>query len=385
MDVELTILMPCLNEEETLAVCINKARAFLDRCGICGEILIADNGSTDASVAIAESLGARVIHVAEKGYGAALSGGIKVARGVYIIMGDADDSYDFSDLSPYVDSLRQGNQLVMGNRFKGGIAPGAMPFLHKYLGNPVLSFLGRTFYKIPVGDFHCGLRGFDAAAVRELDLQTPGMEFASEMVVKSALHGLKIAEVPTTLAKDGRNRRPHLRTFRDGWRHLCFLLALTPKWLFLYPGMFFSFVGLALIGLLLGGPLHLGGVELDGKALIFGCLSLLVGLQSITFGLITRNYSDRIGALPPSSRSDKLSRVLTRDRMAALSGVLFLIGTLAALYCVFSWANAGLGKLDERHFQVVTILAFTCFAASFQLFQAAFIYEIMTLKTANRD
>ena len=230
---ELTILMPCLNEAETLSICIKKAKESLSRCGIIGEVLIADNGSTDDSVKIAEAHGARVIHVPVRGYGAALLHGIKAANSEYVIMGDADDSYDFSRIEPFIEKLRAGIDLVLGNRFHGGIAPGAMPFLHKYLGNPVLSFIGRLFFKIPVEDFHCGLRGFKRDSILGLRLSTPGMEFASEMVVRAALTGLSIAEVPTTLSPDGRSGSPHLNTWRDGWRHLRFLLMFSPRWLFL--------------------------------------------------------------------------------------------------------------------------------------------------------
>ncbi len=233
---ELTILMPCLNEAETIGTCVGKARAYLESRGIAGEVLVADNGSTDGSQAIAESLGARVVPIAQKGYGAALLGGIAAARGTYIIMGDADDSYDFTALDPFVAKLREGYELVMGNRFHGGIKPGAMPALHRYLGNPVLTGIGRLFFHSPVGDFHCGLRGFNRDAVRGLELTAPGMEFASEMVVKATLQQLRISEVPTTLSPDGRSRAPHLRSWRDGWRHLRFLLLFSPRWLFLYPG-----------------------------------------------------------------------------------------------------------------------------------------------------
>ena len=244
-DLELTILMPCLNEAETLATCIDKARRYLDTSGIRGEILVADNGSTDGSREIAAEHGARVVAVAERGYGAALKAGIKAAAGRYVIMGDADDSYDFSNLHPFVAKLREGVELVMGNRFKGGIAPGAMPGLHKYLGNPVLSGIGRLFFKSPIGDFHCGLRGFHRNAIAALGLESPGMEFASEMVVKATLRHKAIAEVPTTLSPDGRSRPPHLRSWRDGWRHLRFLMLFCPKWLFFYPGLVLLAAGLA--------------------------------------------------------------------------------------------------------------------------------------------
>jgi len=257
--IELTILMPCLNEAETLATCIKKARAYLDGAGIAGEILIADNGSSDGSQAIAEGLGAIVVPVPMRGYGAALGAGIAAARGRFVIMGDSDDSYDFARLDGFVARLRDGADLVMGNRFKGGIAPGAMPPLHRYLGNPVLSTIGRVLYRTPVGDFHCGLRGFSRAAILRHGLTTPGMEFASEMVLKASLAGLKIVEVPTTLSPDGRSRPPHLRSWRDGWRHLKLLLTFAPFSLFLYPGFALLGLGMALFVPLLFAPLSLGG------------------------------------------------------------------------------------------------------------------------------
>jgi glycosyltransferase involved in cell wall biosynthesis len=229
---ELTILMPCLNEAETLATCITKARSFLSRTGISGEILIADNGSIDGSQTIARDLGARIIPVTTRGYGSALRTGIQAAHGRFVIMGDSDDSYNFSLLDDFVEKLRAGYQLVMGNRFKGGILPGAMPPLHRYLGNPVLTAIGRLFFRSACGDFHCGLRGFERSAILALDLQGSGMEFASEMVVKATVHNLRIAEVPIVLSPDGRTRPPHLRSWRDGWRHLRVLLLFSPRWLF---------------------------------------------------------------------------------------------------------------------------------------------------------
>ena len=255
-DLELTILMPCLNEAETIETCIQKATGYLRSSGVVGEVLIADNGSTDGSVEMAQRLGARVVKVRERGYGAALIAGIEAARGRYVIMGDADDSYEFSNLEGFVSALRGGNELVMGNRFKGGIKPGAMPPLHRYLGNPVLSTIGRVFFNSPVGDFHCGLRGFNREAIAGLGLCSPGMEFASEMVVKATLKKLKITEVPTTLSPDGRSRPPHLRSWRDGWRHLRFLMLFSPRWLFLYPGIVLSLLGLASMVLVAARPAH---------------------------------------------------------------------------------------------------------------------------------
>src|ERR1700756_4264373 len=251
--------MPCLNEAETVATCVRKAVRFIADSGISGEVVVADNGSTDGSQRLATDAGARVVPISDKGYGNALMGGIVAARGKYVIMGDADDSYDFTNLMPFVNELRKGADLVMGNRFRGGIAPGAMPPLHKYLGNPVLSFVGRLFFPSAIGDFHCGLRGFRRDSAIALGLQATGMEFASEMVVKATLARQKVTEVPTPLAKDGRSRKPHLNTWRDGWRHLRFLLLFSPGWLFLVPGLVLLIVGLGLGAAVATGPLTLGG------------------------------------------------------------------------------------------------------------------------------
>jgi glycosyltransferase involved in cell wall biosynthesis len=280
---EFTILMPCLNEEATLAQCILKASTSIEKLQLSAEILIADNGSTDQSITIAKSLGARVINVEEKGYGNALYAGIKSSRSKYIIMADSDDSYDFSNLEPFIKKLRDGYDLVIGNRFDGGIEKKAMPFLHRYLGNPVLSFLGRLFFKIPIRDFHCGLRGFNRVSILDLNLCTPGMEFASEMIVKSALNDYKVTEVPTKLYKDGRSRRPHLNTWRDGWRHLYFLLMHSPKWLFLYPGMLFFLIGLLSYCVSLIGELHIGNTTLRLNSLVYLSFLIIVGFQSILF------------------------------------------------------------------------------------------------------
>src|SRR5580658_8051259 len=273
---ELTILMPCLNEAETLAVCITKAMSWLERSGVRGEVLIADNGSTDGSQAIAIEAGARVVPIAAKGYGSALLGGIKAARGRFVIMGDSDDSYDFGSLDAFVEKLRDGHDLVMGNRFKGGIKKGAMPPLHRYIGNPVLTTIGRIFFHSPCGDFHCGLRGFDREAILSLDLQAPGMEFASEMVVKATIQGLNITEVPTTLSPDGRSRPPHLRSWRDGWRHLRFLLLFSPRWLFLYPGLGLMALGVGSMVWLLPEPRMVGRITLDIHTLFYASLAVVV-------------------------------------------------------------------------------------------------------------
>ena len=312
---ELTILMPCLNEAETLATCIRKARRFLEQNNVDGEMLVADNGSSDGSIDIAVSEGARVVNIGTRGYGAALSGGIEESRGKYIIMGDADDSYDFYQLMPFLHKLRAGSDLVLGNRFKGGIERGAMPFLHKYLGNPVLSWLGRLFFNINIGDFHCGLRGFSRSRINELNLRTTGMEFASEMIVRSALEGYCIEEVPTTLRPDGRTRRPHLRTWRDGARHLCFLLMFSPRWLFLYPGVALLATGVITITALFQGSVTIKGIGFDIHTYVAGCFFLLLGSQAISFSIIARRFATSHNLLPESERFSYILDALTFERI----------------------------------------------------------------------
>ena len=377
---ELTILMPCLNEAETLALCIGKAQAFLKRAGIAGEVLIADNGSTDGSQKIAEALGAHVVPVAQKGYGAALLGGIAAARGRYVIMGDADDSYDFSALEAFVERLRSGADLVMGNRFKGGIDEGAMPPLHRYLGNPVLSFIGRLFYRIDTGDFHCGLRGFRADSIRALDLRTSGMEFASEMVVRAALAGLRIEEVPTTLKPDGRSRAPHLRTWHDGWRHLKFLLMYNPRWLFFIPGTALAGIGLVFAALLVFGPLRvINNLSLDLNTFVAACFAVITGVQLITFGAISRHYAHMTGILPESRRSTWLSGYLSTDRLAANAGLLFTAGMLFFGYAIARWALLGFGPLDDSEIPRVVVLGLSLVVVSFQAFFSAFLLGVLEI------
>ncbi|QYZ69662.1 glycosyltransferase family 2 protein [Neotabrizicola shimadae] len=343
---ELTILMPCLNEAETLAACITKAQGFLSRTGIDGEVLIADNGSTDGSQAIAESLGARVVPVPRKGYGAALGAGIAAAEGRYVIMGDSDDSYDFSRLDAFVERLRDGADLVMGNRFAGGIAPGAMPVLHRYLGNPVLSTIGRVLYRTPVRDFHCGLRGFNRAAILNLRLDTPGMEFASEMVIRSTLSGLRIEEVPTTLSKDGRSRPPHLKSWRDGWRHLKLLLTFAPFSLFLFPGLALLGTGLAAFVALLAGPVTLFGARFDTASLILASALVLTGFQLVWFHVLARLFAVRFELLPTSARFERLRNWLTVDVACRYGAAFLILGVTVALAAVTAWARAGFGDLD---------------------------------------
>ena len=344
---ELSILMPCLNEAETLAVCIDKAQDYLRRSGIAGEVLIADNGSTDGSQEIAEAHGARVVAVAEKGYGSALIGGIEAARGTYVIMGDADDSYDFSALDGFVARLRAGDELVMGNRFRGGIEPGAMPPLHKYLGNPVLSWIGRTLFRSPIKDFHCGLRGFNRQSMLALHLQTTGMEFASEMVVKSTLGGSRVSEVPTTLKKDGRSRPPHLRSWRDGWRHLRFLLIFSPRWLFLIPGSLAFLIGFLGTVLLAFGPVVVGEVGFTYSSQIYLAALAVVGYQAFLFALLTKIYAQHEGFRIPRSRNfERLERRISLESGAVFGLILFLVGLGTALSQLIGWAAGGYGALE---------------------------------------
>ena len=344
---ELTILMPCLDEAETLAVCIDKAQAYLATGGVDGEVLIADNGSTDGSQAIAIAHGARVVGIASKGYGSALIGGIQAAEGQYVIMGDADDSYDFSALDGFLQRLRAGDELVMGNRFRGGIAPGAMPPLHKYLGNPVLSTIGRLLFHSPIKDFHCGLRGFNRASIMGLHLQTTGMEFASEMVVKSTLGGLRVSEVPTTLKKDGRSRPPHLRSWRDGWRHLRFLLIFSPRWLFLIPGIVALVLGFFGSLFLAVGPIKLGVIGLDVSSQLYLMALAIVGYQGLLFAILTKIYAQHEGFNIPRSRNfERLEKRLSLESLALLGLLLFLIGLGVAITQFLIWASFGFGALD---------------------------------------
>lgn len=381
--VELTILMPCLNEAETLAACIRMGLSFLSSSGVLGEVLVADNGSADGSREIAVAEGARLVPVPARGYGAALLGGIEAACGRYVVMGDADQSYDLSDLMPFLVELRNGADLVMGNRFKGGIAHGAMPFSHRYIGNPVLSKLGRMFFPIKIGDFHCGLRGFRRDKIRDLRLRTTGMEFASEMVVKSALAGYKITEVPTTLSKDGRSRPPHLRTWHDGWRHLQFLFLYSPRWLFLYPGLLLIALGVAGIVVLLPGQVRIGSVRLDIHTFVAACMAVLIGLQSVTFAIVARRYATLRGLLPPSRRYARFPRSLTPDRMLGTGAVLLALGFLGVLWCVLQWVSTDFGPIADAQILRVLMLSFTASAAGVQLVLLAFLSSL--IETPYRD
>jgi hypothetical protein len=374
---ELTILMPCLDEEATVATCVAKARRFLERAGISGEVLVADNGSKDASRAAAAAAGARVIEVAQRGYGAALIAGIRAARGRYVIMGDADDSYDFANLGAFVEKLRAGYQLVMGNRFRGGILPGAMPLLHRYLGNPVLSFLGRLFFHAKVGDFHCGLRGFERASTLALGVNAPGMEFASELVVKAALAGYRIAEVPTTLAPDGRSRAPHLRTWRDGWRHLRFLLLLSPRWLFLYPGLALLLGGAGLTAALSFAPLRIGAAGLDIHSMLYAASASVLGLQLCLFALFARVSAQNAGLLPRQPAVEKLLDVVTLERGLLLGLGVSLAGFVWSAAAFWHWRELGFGALDPRVVMRETIPASALMVGGMELALASFLLSVL--------
>lgn len=379
---ELSIVMPCLNEAETLETCVVKAQATLRENRIDGEVIVADNGSTDGSQAIARRLGARVVRVKEKGYGSALRGGISAARGKYVVMGDADDSYDFTQIPLFLEELRRGFELVMGNRFKGGIRPGAMPPLHRYLGNPVLSALGRVFYRSDCKDFHCGLRGFTKEAFLRMDLRTTGMEFASEMVVKAALFKMRTTEVPITLSPDGRSRPPHLHTWRDGWRHLRFMLLYSPRWLFLYPGWLLMTAGLLVTFWLLPGPRKIGSIIFDVHTLLYAVIAVLVGLQAVSFAVFTKVFAIAEGLLPRDSRLDRLFRIVTLE-VGLIIGGLFAAGGLAgSMYAFEFWRSRGFGPLDVTLTMRRVIPTAAAMTIGFQIVLSSFFLSVLGMGRA---
>jgi hypothetical protein len=375
--VELSVLMPCLNEAETVASCVRKARGFLVEHGIDGEVVVADNGSTDGSQALAAAAGARVVPIAMRGYGNALRGGIEAARGQFVIMGDADDSYDFTALMPFLERLRNGDDLVMGNRFKGGIAPGAMPPLHRYLGNPVLSFIGRLFFNSKVGDFHCGLRGFRRDSALSLDLQAEGMEFASEMVVRATLDSQRISEVPTTLSPDGRSRPPHLRSWHDGWRHLRFLLLFCPRWLYGVPGLALIVLGLIANAALLPGPLKVGNVTFDVDTLVGADAMIVIGLQSILFAVFTVAYASAQGMRPQPAWLGRLRSTWTLERGLGVAALLFVIGICGVAASFLAWHGARFGQLPYEHVLRVMLTSATALTISSQLGLATFFLGVL--------
>lgn len=378
LPLELTILMPCLNEAETLALCIQKAQSFLKSENIVGEILIADNGSQDGSKEIAERLGARVIHVPTKGYGAALWEGICNAQGKFIIMGDADDSYNFANLLPFIQKLRSSYDLVMGNRFKGKIEKGAMPFLNKYVGNPILSFLGRIFYSSKIGDFHCGLRGFKREAILNLNLQAKGMEFASEMIVKATLKNLKVTEVPTTLSPDGRSRRPHLRPWRDGWRHLRLLLLLCPRWLFLYPGLMLLFSGCFIMGVLYEAPVKVSRYVFDIHTMLFGSVFTIMGLQAILFFVFARVITTfDIQTSRPIKNLAGFIKAFTLERGLIIGLSFLLLGSLGACYAFWTWMRVQFGMLMPTEEMRILIPAITSIIVGMEIIFSSFFLSLL--------
>ena len=376
---ELTIVMPCLNEAETLAGCVEEALRALREQNISGEVIVADNGSTDGSQEIATRLGARVIPVSERGYGRALQGGIAAARGRFVLMGDSDGSYDFTHASRFVEKLRSGYDLVMGNRFRGGIQPGAMPWKNRYLGNPLLSGIGRLFFRCPIRDFHCGLRAFSRDAYHRLELRTAGMEFASEMVIKATLFALRITEIPTTLRPDGRSRPPHLRPWRDGWRHLRFMLLFSPRWLFLQPGLALFFGGLLVSALLVRGPLRIGAITFDVHTLIFAAMAVLIGFQAATFAVFTKIFAINSGLLPADPRLERPLRWLNLERGLALGAVLALSGLVLSFNAVGVWSGHAFGNLAPGELLRLVIPGSVFLTLGCQIILMSFLLSILDL------
>ena len=378
-EIELSVVLPCLNEAETLAACILKAQEGIKGAGTVGEIIVADNGSTDVSRQIALSMGCRVVTVEQKGYGSALAGGIAAACGKYILMGDADDSYDFRHLPAFLAQLRAGHDLVMGNRFRGGIQPGAMSALHRYLGNPILTGIGRLFFKSPCGDFHCGLRAFSKSAVETMRLRTTGMEFASEMVVKATLLGMSICEVPTSLSPDGRSRAPHLRTWRDGWRHLRFLLLYSPKWLFFYPGILLMLAGLAGGVWLMPGTRHVGRFAFDIHTLLYCATAVLVGFQAVLFAFLSKVFAVTEGLMPSDRKLNFLFGIFSLEKGLASGAGLASIGLGLAFYSLLAWNRTGFGALDPVHTVRIVTAAMILLTIGTELALSSFFFSVLGL------
>jgi glycosyltransferase involved in cell wall biosynthesis len=374
---DLSVVMPCLNESLTLGACIKKAFATMDRLRINGEVIVADNGSTDGSQTIAAQLGARVVPVATRGYGSALRGGIEAARSRYVIMGDSDDSYDFTELGNFVSKLDEGYDLVMGNRFQGGIRSGAMPLLHRWLGNPVLSWLGRLFFHCPVGDFQCGLRAFRKSAIDSLDLRTTGMEFSTEMVVKATLFNLKIVEIPTVLSPDGRDRPPHLRTWSDGWRYLRFLLLYSPRWLFLYPGIVLLVLGLTASAWLLPGPRTVGKLIFDYHTLLFSAMMILVGFQSLNFAAFSRLFAAAEGLLPEDPTLTRMYRYIKMETGLVVGFLLVLAGAAMWVFGLGYWQSHHFGPLDPDKTLRIVIPGFVSLTLGIQIILSSFFLSLL--------
>ena len=375
---ELTVLLPCLNEQRTVGGCVADARAAIAGHGLTAEVLVADNGSVDDSRLVAEDAGARVVQVAARGYGSALRAGIAAARGRFVVMADADGSYDLSQLMPFLERLRAGDQLVMGDRFRGGIAPGAMPWLHRWVGNPILSRLGRLFFSARIADFHCGMRGFDRQAIESLELHTSGMEFASEMVIRSAMAGFRVANVPIKLRRDGRDRRPHLRTWRDGWRHLRFMLLLSPRWLFLYPGIGLMVIGAIAGALLVAGPVYVGRIALDIHTLLMAAGAVLLGYQLVGFAIFAEAFAGRGGIRGASARSGTFGAL--KLEVGIILGVLLMaFGITGIAVEAGGWAALGYEKLDPRQTMRVLIPSLLALSIGFQTLFGSFFLDLLRM------
>jgi glycosyltransferase involved in cell wall biosynthesis len=375
------VVIPCLNEALTIEGCVREALTAMQTHGITGEVLVADNGSTDGSQGIAARAGARVAPIAAPGYGNALRGGIAAAHGRYILMGDADGSYDFSHLPRFVERLRDGADLVMGNRFQGGIQPGAMPWKNRHIGNPILSFIGRLFFNTGIGDFHCGLRAFTADAYRRMDLRTTGMELASEIVIKSVLFGLRVEEVPTVLRKDGRDRPPHLRPWRDGWRHLRFMLLFSPKWLFWYPGIALMTLGLVTAALLLRGPVHIGHIVLDVHTLLFATVAVLIGFQAASFAVLSKFFAIRAGLRNSEVGFENWFRHFTLELGLMAGGLLVTTGLALAIWAVWFWGDRGFGQLQPSQTLRLVIPGALCLVLGCQMILTSFFLGVLRLDT----
>ena len=380
--IELSVVMPCLNEADTLAVCIEKALRALRDSGIAGEVIVADNGSTDGSPAIAERCGARVVRVTSKGYGHALMGGIAAARGRFVVMGDADDSYDFLEIPKFAGKLREGFELVQGCRLPSGggrILPGAMPPSHRWVGNPMFSMMSRWWFKAPIHDVYCGLRGFSRDLPVRLDLRCTGMEFATEMIIKSSLRGVRMAEVPITLHQDGRKTHaPHLKTFRDGWRTLRFFLMYSPRWLFLLPGLWLILLGLAGYAVAMPG-LTVSGVTFDAHTLLFATLSILCGYQSVLFAVFTKTFAINEGLLPPDRRLSQFFSVVTLERGLVVAGAALFVGLALLLAAINKWRLADFGRLDYAQTMRLVVPGATLTVLSFQTILSSFFVSILSL------
>ncbi len=377
---EVSVVLPCLNERETVGICVAKAVTALRDAGIQGEVIVADNGSTDGSVELAQAAGARVVPVAQRGYGNALRGGIQAACGTYVLMADSDDSYDFGHIPRFVEQLRNGSELVMGNRFRGGIQKGAMPLLHRYLGNPVLTAVGRLFFGSPSRDFHCGIRAFRKDSYERMGIRSTGMEFASEIVVKASLLQMKVSEVPTTLSPDGRSHPPHLRTWHDGWRHLRFLLMYSPRWLFLYPGITSILVGLAACVWLMPGPRRVGSIVFDVHTLDYGFASILVGFQLLAFAVFTKVFAITEGLLPEDPRLNRWFKHVTLETGLVIGALFVILGLSGSIFALSSWARTSFGPITSENILRIVMLSVFSLTLGPQIIFSSFFLSILGLR-----